>query len=256
MLEKIYDTIRGILYYKMPKNAEGKVVIYDRVVQGWYFGDRDVKPSSLSIIVYGSTVPVSDVAFGLQEVEHKITIGVDAGADNSEISERQAQELARVVYEVLKSYRNLWIMDLCPICGKWSMTPRHFIEDHGTLMAPFVTASTTNFNNLWSQNHSASAPTLPDSGLAADAYIRLYEAVRNNDVVANLSTEGKNNILQMQKDLINPLRLLYGIKTTDVKPSDDGRGQQLLRQGQFTLSAKEIIKVVNLGPDDVPIEAV
>ena len=97
---------------------------------------------------------------------------------------------------------------------------------------------------------------MPDSGLAADAYIRLYEAVRNNDVVANLSTEGKNNILQMQKDLINPLRLLYGIKTTDVKPSDDGRGQQLLRQGQFTLSAKEIIKVVNLGPDDVPIEAV
>ena len=256
MLERIYDTIRGILYYRMPKNAEGNVVIYDRVVSGWYFGDRDVKPSSLSIIVYGATVPVADAAFGMQEVEHRITIGTDAGSDNTENSERQAQELARVVFEVLKDYRTLWVMDLCPVCGKWSMTPRHFTEAHGTLMAPFVSATTTHFNTLWSQNHSSSAPTLPDSGLAADAFLRLYEAVRNGDNVANLSTEAEANILQMQKDLASPLRLLFDVKLTDSKPSDDGRGQQLLRQGEFTLSARELVKVVNRGPDDVPLEAV
>jgi hypothetical protein len=256
MLEKIYDTIKGILYYRMPKNAEGNVVIYDHVVRGWYFGDRDVKPSNLSIIVYGSSANVGDSAFGMQEVEHRLTIGVDAGADNTEISERLVQELARVVHAVLKDYRTLWVMELCPFCNKWSMTPEHFTDQHATVMAPFVTQAETAFDTRWAETHSSAAPAPPDSGIAADAFLRLYEAVRNNTVVANLTDDAKTNIKQMQKDLISPIRVLYGVKLSDVKPSDDGRGQQLLKQGQFTLTARELVPIVNQGPDGVPLEAV
>ena len=56
MVERIYDTLKGILYNDMPKNAKDQVVIYDRPVLGWYFGDRDVKPSNLSLILFKSAI--------------------------------------------------------------------------------------------------------------------------------------------------------------------------------------------------------
>jgi hypothetical protein len=92
MVERIYDTLKGILYNDLPKNAKDQVVVYDRPIIGWYFGDRDVKPSSLSLIFYGTSIPLKDVSLGLQEYEHRITIGVDAGADNVDLSERIIQE--------------------------------------------------------------------------------------------------------------------------------------------------------------------
>ena len=54
MVEKIYDTLKGILYNDLPKDAIGNVVIYDRPVRNWFIGDRDVKPANLSIMIYSA----------------------------------------------------------------------------------------------------------------------------------------------------------------------------------------------------------
>jgi hypothetical protein len=256
MLEKIYETIRGILFYKMPKNAEGHVVVYDHVLEGWHLGDRDVLPSNLSIIIYGSSENIGDAAFGMQEIEHRITIGISAGSNQTENSEKLVQELARLVYYSLKDYRVMWIMDLCPICQKWALTPEHFTNQHNTILSPFVTAAQSAFSTLWAETHSSPSPAPLASGIAADAFLRMYEAVRNDTSVTNLTEEARLNIKQMQKDLLSPIRLIYGVKISEAKPSDDGRGQQLLKQGQFTLTARELVPIVNAGPDSVPIEAV
>jgi hypothetical protein len=54
---------------------------------------------------------------------------------------------------------------------------------------------------------------------------------------------------------MKPLALELLLTCTDTKPSDDGRGQALLKNGQITLSAKELVKQTIYGPDNVPTTA-
>ena len=61
MVEKIYDTLKGILYNDLPKDAIGNVVIYDRPVRNWFIGDRDVKPANLSIMIYSANLNIKDI---------------------------------------------------------------------------------------------------------------------------------------------------------------------------------------------------
>ena len=160
MVERIYDTLKGILYNDMPKNSKDQVVIYDRPILGWYFGDRDVKPSSLSLIFYGTSIPIKDVSFGLQEYEHKITIGVDAGADNVELSERLVQEASRLVLSVLRRHRRMWVLEPCPICNKFMLSPQHYTIDHNAIFSSYSNTAQTNFDDLWEQTHDASVVSL------------------------------------------------------------------------------------------------
>ena len=102
MVERIYDTLKGILFTDLPKNNKDQVVVYDRPILGWYFGDRDVKPSNLSIIFYGTSVPLKDVSLGLQEYEHRITIGVDAGAVQFAVVQLELELTASPVERVLR----------------------------------------------------------------------------------------------------------------------------------------------------------
>lgn len=257
MVEKIYDTLKGILYNDLPKDAIGNVVIYDRPVRNWFIGDRDVKPANLSIMIYSANLNIKDIAFGLQEYEYKIIIGVDAGADETELSERIALEGNRLIISALRKHRRMWVVDLCPICSKQSLSPVHFTSAHPTILNSYVSTATTNFQNSWNITHTNAypAPTLPASGLATEAFYLMYEDVRNNVVVNNLPTAAKNNILSMQKDNVEPIRMLYDCVVSDNKPSDDGRGQALLKTGQITFTAKEVVKQTIYGPDNVPSTA-
>jgi hypothetical protein len=257
MVERIYDTLKGILYNDMPKNSKDQVVIYDRPILGWYFGDRDVKPSSLSLIFYGTSIPIKDVSFGLQEYEHKITIGVDAGADNIELSERLVQEASRLVLSVLRRHRRMWVLEPCPICNKYMLSPQHYTIEHNTIFSPYSSLAQANFDDLWSQTHDAtvSSPSLPASGLATEAFYRVFEAVGAGTSITNLPTAAKSNIIAMRRDFVDPIRLIYDVTCTDLKPSDDGRGQALLKNGQITISAKELVKQTIYGPDNVPTTA-
>jgi len=49
--------------------------------------------------------------------------------------------------------------------------------------------------------------------------------------------------------------MLYDCVVSDNKPSDDGRGQALLKTGQITFTAKEVVKQTIYGPDNVPSTA-
>ena len=257
MVERIYDTLKGILYNDLPKNAKDQVVVYDRPIIGWYFGDRDVKPSSLSLIFYGTSTPLKDVSLGLQEYEHKITIGVDAGADNVELSERLVLEATRLVLSVLRRHRRMWVLEPCPICGKFMLSPQHYAIDHNAIFSSYSAAAQTNFDNQWAETHDASvsAPTLPSSGLAAESFLRVYEAVGAGTTVSGLNTTARKNIQQMRNDYVDPIRILYDITCSDVKPSDDGRSQALLKNGTMTVTAKELVKLTIYGPDNVPTTA-
>ena len=96
---------------------------------------------------------------------------------------------------------------------------------------------------------------MPASGLATEAFYRVYEAVGAGISVTYLPSTARTNILAMRRDFVDPIRLIYDVTCSDTKPSDDGRGQQLLKNGQITLSAKELVKQTIYGPDNVPTTA-
>ena len=257
MLERVYDTLRGILFYELPKNAKGEAVIFDRPVSGFYIGEAGVRPNAISIVFKGASSPLKDISFGLQEFEHNVSIEINVGADNIETTERVTQEATRIILSILRKHRRIWVVDICPICEKFTLSPSHFVADHNSILSSYVTTVTNEFNNLWSETHPASvaAPSLPDSGKSAEAFIRMYNDVGAGTSVANLSTKARNNILRMQADSVEPIRMLYDVLCNDNKSSDDATGKQLFRSGNITITAKELVRQIYFGPDNVPTTA-
>ena len=256
MLERVYDTIRGILFHELPKNAKGEAVIFDRPISGFYIGDSAVRPNGIAIVLKGASSPLKDISFGLQEYEHNVTIEVNVGADNLETTERVTQEATRILLSILRKHRRIWVVDICPLCEKFTLSPAHFLLDHNNVLGSYATTVTNEFNTLWSETHptNLSAPALPDSGKAAEAFIRMYNDVGAGTSVANLSTTARNNILRMQADNVEPVRMLYDVLCNDTKPSDDA-AKQLFRSGTITITAKELVRQIYFGPDNVPTTA-
>jgi len=257
MLERVYDTLRGILFYELPKNAKGEAVIFDRPVSGFYIGEAGVKPNAISIALKGASSPLKDISFGLQEFEHSVSIEVNVGADNIETTERVTQEATRIILSILRKHRRIWVVDICPICEKFTLSPAHFTADHNDVLSSYVTSVTNEFNTLWSDTHPSSLapPALPDSGKSAEAFIRMYNDVGVGTSVTNLSTKARNNILRMQADNVEPVRMLYDVLCNDNKSSDDATGKQLFRSGTITVTAKELVRQIYFGPDNVPTTA-
>jgi hypothetical protein len=257
MLERVYDTLRGILFSELPKNAKGEAVIFDRPVSGFYIGEAGVKPNAISIVFKGASSPLKDISFGLQEFEHNVVIEINAGADNIETTERVTQEATRIILSILRKHRRMWVVDICPICEKFTLSPAHFTIDHNDILSSYATSVTNEFNTLWSETHptTLAAPTLPDSGKAAEAFIRMYNDVGVGTTIANLPTKARNNILRMQADNVEPVRMLYDVLCNDNKSSDDATGKQLFRSGTITITAKELIRQIYFGPDNVPTTA-
>ena len=257
MLERVYDTLRGILFYELPKNAKGEAVIFDRPVSGFYIGEAGVRPNAISIIFKGASSPLKDISFGLQEFEHNVSIEVNVGADNIETTERVTQEATRIILSILRKHRRIWVVDICPICEKFTLSPAHFVADHNSVLSSYVNTVTNEFNTLWSETHppSLAAPALPDSGKSAEAFIRMYNDVGAGTSVANLPAKARNNILRMQADNVEPIRMLYDVLCNDNKSSDDATGKQLFRSGNITITAKELVRQIYFGPDNVPTTA-
>ena len=74
MVDKIYDTIKGILYTDFPKDNQGYPQVYDRIIQQWFFGNRQILPSPLGVVLRGTTSNIKDIGFGLREIEYSIKI--------------------------------------------------------------------------------------------------------------------------------------------------------------------------------------
>ena len=242
MLERVYDTIKGILFYEFPKNNNGQAVVYDRPVTGFYIGDIGVKPNSLSITVKGGSSSLKDIAMGLQEYEHNLTVEINAGGDNIELAERITQEATRIILSIMRKHRRMWIVELCPICGKSSLTPQHFTIDHSSLLSSYVTTVNSEFSTLWQQTHPASigVPTIQPSNLAAEAFLRLYNDVGTGTTVSGLTSAQLSNIQRMISDNIEPVRFLYDVICNDNKPSDDATNKQLYRSGTVTIQLRNL----------------
>ncbi len=257
MLERVYDTIQGILFHEFPKNNNGQAVVYDRPVTGFYIGDVGVKPNALSIAIKGGSSSLKDIALGLQEYEHNLTVEINAGGDNIALAERITQEATRIILSILRKHRRMWIVELCPICGKSSLTPQHFTIDHSSLLSSYVSTVNSEFSTLWQQTHPSSipVPTIQPSNLAAEAFLRLYNDVGTGTTVSGLSSSQLSNIQRMISDNIEPVRFLYDVICNDNKPSDDATNKQLYRSGTVTVTAKELVKQTQYGPDNVPTTA-
>jgi hypothetical protein len=258
MLERVYDTIRAILYDEMPKDYNGKIVIYDRPITGWYIGERDIKNTNLSVTFKGGQSNLKDIGLGLQELSYSIKIEVDAGADNIEYSERLVQETVRMILAVMRKHRRIWVVEICPICGKFVLTPEHFILEHNDILSTYVSGVVADYEALWYRTHPASiAPaTLPNSSKGTEAFLRMYEDVRQGNIVANLPSQAEKNILRMQSDFIEPVRILYDVICSDNQFSDDATGRALQKGGGVSITAKELIKQQYYGPDNVNTSAV
>jgi hypothetical protein len=257
MLERVFDTVQGILYNDLPKNSSGKVVVYDRPIERWLIGQRQIKPSNISVTLYGSSSPLSDISFGFQEFEHTITVEINAGADNVDSGERIIQEASRLIMQCLRKHRRMWVLEICPFCEKFALSPQHYTATHNTILSSYVTAATNDFNTKWALTHPASitAPSLPASGLATEAVFRLYEDIKNGVVVAGLPDSVKRKFLRMSADFVEPIRILYDVKTKDNEFSDNAEGNQLFKSGKITIQAKEMVRIEDYGPDNVPTTA-
>jgi len=255
MLERVYDTIKGILYNDLPKNGANQAIVYDRPITNWYLGDRDIIPSSMSVVLYGSTVGPKDKAYGLKEYEHRIQIACYAGNDNQETTERVVQEMARLVKEILLPHRRIWVLELCPFDGLFALSPQHYSIAHNSIILPYITQAQNNFNTAWGLTHTGTPPTLEDSRLAAEAVRLMFLDVAGDNTPSGMNANTLNNIQTMLRDKVQPIRLLYDCYVQDLKPSNDGRGEQLLKNANFTLVAKEIQYQPDYGPDNVPTTA-
>jgi hypothetical protein len=181
MIEKIYDTIKAILYTDFPKNSQGYPVIYDRVITDWLFGDREITPAPLGVILRNTHSNIKDIGFGLREIEYSIGISFYASGDNKETSERVVQEAARVAHQILKNHRSMWVCDLCPFCGQFPLSPIHYTDIGVVTGVGINTALLPSGSNYY-------LVTIP--GTTGNAIIKLSQGISGNVTVSEILSCG------------------------------------------------------------------
>lgn len=253
MVEEIYDTLQALIFLGLPKPDGVRPHIYDTPINGWYYGEREVIVGTPAITLQAGSIDIKDLSMGAREVEYKITVSLHTGKDDTNITERNVVEMVRLLESVMRQHRVIWVCTKCPFDGGVIVTPEHYTAEHTALLAPYVTAVTNDFIARWEETHAVgSAPALEPAGVALEAFLRLYEDVRQGNPVAGLSTEYKDILLQYQRDLVDPVRLLYEVTTSVPKVSDGGTGQKFLHGAEFTISAKEVQLQTAYGPNNVP----
>lgn len=128
MVEKIYDTLKGIIFTEFPKNAKGEIIVAGRPVTNWIFGDRGITPAALGVIFRDSSVKVDDQAYSLKKYDYSINVTVYSSSDDAEESERAILEAARMMQAVLLKHRVIWVLDICPFCLKLPLSPLHYVN--------------------------------------------------------------------------------------------------------------------------------
>ncbi len=255
MQQNIYETFQAILFSEMPKNAAGNVTIFDREIKGWNIGDRKLKPALPAISIFGQTLNQKEVATLTYELEHSVTIKLEAAQDDQTITAAILQEFERLIYDIFAKRRQVWVMTQCPFCLKKALTPEHFIIEHNTIFAPYVSTAVTNAETIWDQTHTTAMPSLKDSRKATMAYDLLYQDFLNNRPIANLNAEQSRNMDFVVSTKMKPIRLLYDVKINDIKITDNGIDKQTFHIGEVNVRAMEINKIPYSGPDNVSTES-
>jgi len=171
MTERIYDALRAILFLEFPKNSRRTPVVYDREINNWFIGERNVIPDNLTILISGKGISESDFFFGYRMLDYDFDIKLYSGGGDQTTALRIATEGARIIRNILNNHKRVWVMDLCPICGKLPTSPEHYFLDsthttvfgvYGTEAGPTGTAGAVynNFRTNWYKTH----PTLTTPG--------------------------------------------------------------------------------------------
>jgi len=258
MIEDVYETIRGILFDEWPKSNRSVPAIYDQEIKKWHLGDFTlVGTDTPAVIIKGASMPIADEVYGAQEYQHKIEIEVYVQGSSRVTSERFAQEAARLLNDILRNHRRMWVVGTCPICQKSTLSPKHFIEDHSDILSTYATDAQTDFNTIWNLTHTSTSPTMVDSAIAATAFLAMYDSIidMSTPVIPNLSDEARQRILSYKSKWRRPVRLLYNVVIGEIKTSDGGENQQLLYKASASLSATELIRVAEYGPDNVSTDS-
>ncbi len=185
MVERIYDTLKGILWTDFPKDASGTPAVYNRRVTQWMFGDRDILPAPLGIVIKEPKSSFKDIGYGLRKITYSITIVIYSSNDDKETSERIVQEAARIANASLKDHRTIWVCELCPICEKLPLSPIHYI-DSGVITNVGITTAILPANQT---SYTVSVNGNP-TGFAGTAYIRLSRGISGKMTSAEILSCG------------------------------------------------------------------
>lgn len=185
MIEKIYDTIKGILYTDFPKNSKGIPAVYDREIEEWFFGDRQILPSPLGVVLRGTTSSIKDIGYGLLEIEYTIGLTFYSSNDDKETSERVIQEAARLAQSSLKNHRSMWICELCPFCGAFPLSPIHYV-DNGVVSSVGIATATMPAN---SDSYIVYIPAT-GAGFTSSAVVRISPSISGQATVAEILSCG------------------------------------------------------------------
>jgi len=260
MLEAIYDTIRAIIWEEFPSDISGAPIIWDQPIKKWLYGDRTLIEETPSVLFSGRTIDHKRITNGINELTYQISVsGWDRGS-RIEVSERRSLELTRLLYEAILPHSIIWVMTPCPICLKKVLTPSHFYYSHGpgaigssNVMSEEFNQAKEHFDSLWSESHNSSAPNWILSGLSTEAFNILY-----NNIITNGSHVGiadTSAFTAIDKNKMRPIRLLYEVVYTSINPVAIERESEIFKGGEFTISAKELIRIPEFGPDNVKMNA-
>jgi hypothetical protein len=98
-------------------------------------------------------------------------------------------------------------------------------------------------------------PTMVNSRQAVLAFNRVVSAIRSNSPVKNLTSEAKRAFDFVISTKMKPIRLLYDVKISDIKPTDNGIDKQTYHIGEITIHAMEMSLIPATGPDNVSTES-
>lgn len=261
MLEAVYDTLRSIIWSEIqPRDAYGNPVVWDAPIRKWMYGDRTLVEETPSVLFTGKTIDNKRITHGINELTHQIAIsGWDRGS-NAETSERRALELTRLLYASMLPHTTIWVMTPCAICLKKTLTPSHFYYAHGPgtsgandVMSSEFAQATTNFNSLWAESHISSAPSWILSGLSAEAFDILYNNIITTGSHTGIADTSPFTAIQQTK--MQPVRMLYEVIYSGINPVSVEKESEILKGGEFTITAKELVRIPAFGPDNVSTNA-
>ncbi len=255
MQQNIYETFQALLFLEMPKNSQGNIVIFDREIKAFNLGDRRLKPAVPTITIYGSSFNKKEISTLTYETEHTITIKLETGNDDQTLSAKILQEFERLAIQAFASHRQIWVMDPCPVCLKRSLSPRHFILEHPDIFNSYEAAELANLEAAWDETHTTPMPEVPASRTATMAFYAVLEEVRNNRPVARLDAAGRRAFEFVLSTKMNPIRLLYDVNITTLKPTDNAIDKQTFHTGEITVRALELTRVLASGPDNVSTDS-
>lgn len=258
-----------IIRSEMPKNSEGLPCVLDRVVSGWFHGDRQIIANNElpAIVVDGNSQRVDWLGYRMFQINWNISVICYIRADDADDATTLINEMTRIVANILKKHSKIWVFEPCIFDMEYFHSPAH-LQTHDEL-DPIVNEIRDDFITRWNITHLPqgtggsipTAPTIDDNEAYIMAYIKYFTqyAASNEATVAyydfsnNLHYTNVNKIYSAYiNDDVKPVRLLSFVKIDNIQYGYvPKKNNQILRASEIQLSAVEIEPVFSFGPNNV-----